>query len=177
MDIETPSFNQTSYIAVDVQMNPSRMWVELTFNPYSPNGHLFYAGNSTLQTDYLSVALVQGRLQVRYDLGSGSVVLESDLLELNVWHTVFLTRRGREMSLRVDSEHYGAVMSPGSFSELNVGSRVDVGGVADYSIVSFASAGSIPGFTGCIRSLVVRHTHTHQYNHTPIHTYKYTHIS
>ena len=129
--------------------------MEITFNPYSSNGYIFYAGNATAHPDFLSISMTGGRLEVRYDLGSGSTAVLSDPLELNVWHTMFLTRRGRELSLRVDSKHYEAVLSPGSFTELNVQSTVGVGGLSSFEILSSQADRTLSGFMGCIRSLVV----------------------
>ena len=152
LDVRTPYFNMTSYIELNLPINPSSMWMEITFKPASPNGYLFYSGNSTLQEDFLSISLIERRLEVRYELGSGNASLLSEPVELNVWHTMFVTRRGQEVFMRVDSKHYGPAFSPGSFSELNVQSGVGIGGLSIYSIISNMD---IMGFTGCIRSLVV----------------------
>jgi len=145
----------TSFIELSLSTSLRNMWMEVTFNPYSPNGYIFYAGNSTAEPDYLSISMTGGRLEVRYDLGSGSASVLSDPLELNIWHTMFMTRRGQEMSLRVDSNHYEAVLSPGSLTELNVQSTVGIGGLSSYGILSSQADETLPGLTGCIRSLVV----------------------
>lgn len=156
VDIMTPAFNVTSYIELSLAMNPESTYIQLTFNPSSPYGYLFYSGNYSDQVDFLSLSLVGGKLELRYDLGPGPATpLLSDLLQLNVWHTVLVTRQRRTVRMSVDGKQYGPVVSSGNFIQLNVQSRVNIGGLVDYNILSPLANRNILGLSGCIRSLVV----------------------
>lgn len=156
VDVSTLSFSVTSYIELYVTMDTENTYLQLAFNPSSPDGYLFYAGNHTHQDDFLSISLVGGRLDLRYDLGSGSVKpLRSGPLDLNVWHTVFVIRQSRTARMVVDGVQHGPVVSPGGYFQLNVQRRVNVGGLVNYDIVSPLANREILGFSGCITSLVV----------------------
>ena len=155
-DTATPSFSTASYIELSITMDVENTYIQLAFNPSSPNGYLFYSGNSTHQDDFLSISLVGGKLDLRYDLGSGSVdPLISGPLDLNIWHTVFVIRQNRTARMIVDGIQHGPVVSPGTYFQLNDQTRVSVGGLVDYNIVSFSANREILGFSGCITSLVV----------------------
>ena len=137
-------------------MNTASTLLHIVFNPSSPTGYLFYSGNSSHFRDFLSLALVEGRLELLYDLGSGVASLSSAPLLLNIWHSVFVSREGRSAVMTVNGVEYGPVQSPGSLSQLNVQETVSLGGLRDYNILSPLADMDITGFTGCIRTLVVR---------------------
>lgn len=152
-----PSFDGMSYIELSYLTDTENTRLQLSFNPSSPEGYLFYAGNYTLATpDFLSLSLVNGRVELRYELGSGVQALVSNAVSLNIWHTVFVTRELRTASMVVDGVHYGPVMSPGGFTQLNVpGVVVNIGGLRDDSILSPLANDDIMGFSGCITRLIV----------------------
>lgn len=139
-------------------MDAESTLLQITFKPSSPNGYLFYSGNMSeagYLVDFLSLSLVNGRLELRYDLGSGVQGLLSDILPLNLWHTVLVTRDLRTASMVVNGIQFGPVVSPGGFSQLNVPGVVSIGGLRDYNILSPLANDDITGFIGCISSLTV----------------------
>ena len=151
VDIMTPSFDGMSYIELSYVMDTENTRLQLSFNPSSPDGYLLYAGNYTPATpDFLSLLLVNGRVELRYELGSGVQVLVSDAVSLNIWHTVFVTRELRTASMVVDGVHYGPVDSPGGFAQLNIEGVVNIGGLRNYSILAPLANADIMGFSGCI---------------------------
>jgi len=65
---------------------------------------------------------------VRYDLGSGAVLIKSaDKLQLNGVHTVLVRRFGRDGSVRVDSGVEVSASSPGLLRSLDVSTPLFVG--------------------------------------------------
>jgi hypothetical protein len=145
-----------SYLELSIPVDTGSTQVHLSFNPSSPNGFLFYAGNNTPATpDFLSLSLVNSRVELRYDLGSGVQGLVSDAISLNLRHTVLVTRNLRTSSLVVDGVSYGPITSPGNFNQLNVLDIVSLGGLRDYNTRSPVANGDITGFSGCITQLTV----------------------
>lgn len=120
----------------------------------SPQGLLLFSGDILQSRDFISLTLIDGRVEFRFDLGSGSTILISDPIALNVWHTALATRTGRTASLQVDGEAVIPGMAEGLSSQLNMVGDLFIGGVADYSTVS-QYAGTEAGFIGCIQSLQV----------------------
>lgn len=108
-----PSFSGLSYIELDLAMDARNTRLHISFKPSSPDGYLLYAGNVSEEIDFLSLSLVDGRLQLQYDLGSGVVLLSSDPLALNVWHMVFIFRELMTATMTVDGVEFGPVSSPG----------------------------------------------------------------
>ena len=125
----------------------------MSFNPSSPSGYLFYAGNRT--RDFLALSLVNSQLELRIDLGVTVASLLSDSLSLNVWHTVFINRQGGQVTMIVDDVVFGPLMIPGTHSMLDVQDSVSIGGLEDYTIISPFARNDIAGFSGCIRQLEV----------------------
>lgn len=94
------------------------------------DGMILYNGQtSSGNGDFVSINLVNGRVQYRYDLGSGLANLtaggEANLvlgdpakypIALNEWHSVKVTRNGPHGSLQVDD---GPVVTGGSAAPLN----------------------------------------------------------
>ena len=152
----TPSFVRGSYIELDLAMDTSNTLLQITFNPSSPNGYIFFAGNTSDAIDFLSLALVEGRLELDFDLGSGALPapLRSALLEMNVWHTVFVSRDLRTATMIVNGIQYGPAMSLGGLTQLNVQGVVSLGGPRDFNILP-ENGRSLSNYEGCIASLVV----------------------
>ena len=111
-------------------------------------------GNTTSYRDFLSISLVDCRVEFRYDLGSGPAIIISQPLSLDTWHDVIAYRLFRDGRLEVDGNVQEGV-SPGTTTILNVGDQdYFIGGVEDYSIVS-PHAGTEVGLIGCADSLEV----------------------
>ena len=153
--VTTPSFNSTSYLEFpNLFSNTSTSTIRLVFNAAAPRGLLFYSGNTTLYRDFISLSLVDQRVEFRYDLGSGPAILISAPIALNTWHTVYAARVRRDGMLVVDNMAPVRRQSVGTTTQLDVRGGIFVGGVRDYSHVS-SMAGSEVGFIGCIDTLEV----------------------
>ena len=136
-------------------MDTSNTLLEVTFNPMAPDGHIFFAGNVSNAVDFLSLSLVDRRVELDFNLGSGPLPdpLRSSPLQLNVWHTIFVSRTLRSAAMIVDGIQYGPSMSTGGLTQLNIQSLASIGGPRDPNILPPGS-GQI-NFQGCIGSLVV----------------------
>lgn len=91
-------FGGDGYIALDsnnyVDMN-EEMSVKFKFKPDSPNGLLFLAG-SPADRDFVSLELRDGYLVYAFNLGDGTVAVESpEQYELGMWLSVELGRTER----------------------------------------------------------------------------------
>ena len=155
IDITTPSFNSTSFLEYRGLFSSTlTSTISLVFNPAAPHALLLYYGNVTNNRDFISLSLVDQRVEFRYDLGSGPAILTSEPITLDLWHTVYATRVGTQGTLAVDSGTAVSRQSTGTTTQLNVNGRLFLGGVRDYSTVS-SMAGSEVGFIGCIDTLQV----------------------
>ncbi len=156
LTIVVPSFNGSSYLEYPVAFSDgSQTSLQITFNPSSSHGLLLHFGDHTQQRDFLSLSLINSRIQYRYDLGSGVAILTSPVLSLNTWHTVYVSRDGTSGSLRIDNGEIITGKSPGTLQQLPVFGNIRLGGVADTSVLSL-HVGTDIGFQGCVQTLKVR---------------------
>ena len=162
-EITVPAFNTTSTLRYPPLQNAAlATTIVLSFNPTSPHGLLVYSGDVTIIRDFISLSLVDQRVEFRYDLGSGPAIIISDIITLNIWHTVTAYRNGRAGSLQIDDGPIVSGTSQGMTSQLNLAGDLYLGGVTDLSIVSIF-AGTELGFTGCVQLLQVRSDMTHKH--------------
>lgn len=125
------SASQPSFLELPTLSHVSKAFhIELWFLARRPNGLLLYNGqNSNGNGDFLSINLVNGHVQLRYDLGSGVANLTSqDKIKSNVWHSVKVTRNGPYGTLQVNNGQVASGLSPGSLSELNLELPLYLGG-------------------------------------------------
>ncbi len=111
-----------------------------------------------IQGDFLSVSLSDGFVQLRYNLGNETIVLQSprsvDLTDMR-WHTVKAGREGNRGFLILDDEAVTRNSSEGS-TTLDVGTNIFIGGVSSLNTVSLYATEKDPvGFTGGIREVIV----------------------
>lgn len=127
---------------------------EITFNPSRAHGLILHFGSHSQVRDFISLTLINSRVQFRFDLGSGVAMLTSSAISLDMWHTVYATRNGRVGTLRVDNEAAITATSPGSLQHLPTLGNIQLGGVGDINILS-PHTGTEIGYEGCIGSLKV----------------------
>ncbi len=85
------SASQPSFLELPTLRHVGKAFhIELWFLCQRPNGLLLYNGqNSNGNGDFLSINLVNGHVQLRFDLGSGLLNLTSiEAVPLNQWHSV-----------------------------------------------------------------------------------------
>ncbi|XP_077007748.1 agrin [Tamandua tetradactyla] len=138
-----------------------KMALEVVFLARGPHGLLLYNGQRTDgKGDFLSLALRDGHLEFRYDLGKGAATIRStEPVALGTWTTATLQRSGRKGILRVGDGPPGLGESPKSrkvpHTVLNLKEPLYIGGAPDFSKLARAAAAST-GFDGAIQSLSLR---------------------
>ena len=157
-----------------------RLLVELRLTAFSDNGLILYNGQSpTGQGDFVSLALNNGYLEFRFNLGSGPVLIRS-LVKVRKYHSVriLLRREGRRGWLRMDQMEWNTT-AEGQLSSLDLSEHLYVGNVPNAAdrvwenVGLFSRAGnSQSGFVGCLHELRVSDTQL-QFVHTGGANYEY----
>uniref|UniRef100_A0A673ZPH0 Protein eyes shut homolog n=1 Tax=Salmo trutta TaxID=8032 RepID=A0A673ZPH0_SALTR len=163
MAISDPFFsgNQSSWMSFSPVSIRHRTDLRLQFQTLSPEGILFYTAQhlSARAGDFFCVSLTSGLVQLRYNLGSGTSVLQStNRVDTSggTWHTVRAGRTGHQGFLVLDGLEVKQNDTEGGMSTLDVATDLFVGGVSDLSSISTFSVESEPvGFTGGVRELVL----------------------
>ncbi|XP_054606105.2 protein eyes shut homolog [Nothobranchius furzeri] len=154
------SANQSSWMSFPSMRIRHRAVIELQFQPLSPDGILLYAAQhlSSRAGDFICLSLTSGFVQLRYNLGDGTHILQTtkkvDLLG-RTWHTVKAGRFGHQAFLSLDNEE---VRENGTkrMTTLDVATDVFVGGVSTLSFVSPDATEREPmSFTGGLRELLI----------------------
>lgn len=114
--------------------------------------YFLYAG------DFFCLSLTSGFVQLRYNLGDGTHILQSDEkvdLRGGTWHTVKAGRTGHQGFLSLDHKEVRENVTEG-MTTLDVSTDIFVGGVSTLSFVSSDATEREPlSFTGGLRELVV----------------------
>uniref|UniRef100_A0A4W4DP19 Laminin, alpha 1 n=1 Tax=Electrophorus electricus TaxID=8005 RepID=A0A4W4DP19_ELEEL len=118
-------FDGSGYSVVEKSLRSISTSIVMFFKTLSPNGLLLYlASNGT--RDFLSIELVEGRVRLTFELGSGPLTLTSTkAYNTGVWYKIALQRNKRKGYLAVmtaDNPTEREVMeaeSPGTASDLN----------------------------------------------------------
>ncbi|XP_067107794.1 laminin subunit alpha-1 [Osmerus mordax] len=130
-------FDGSGYSVLEKPLRPTATFIVLLFKTLSPNGLLLYlASNGT--RDFLSIELVEGRVRLTFELGSGPLPLTSTrAYNTGVWYKITLQRNKRKGYLSVmaaDNSSEKEILegeSPGSASDLNRSDRdpIYIGGL------------------------------------------------
>lgn len=102
--------------------------------------------------DFIALALRAGRAELWYDLGQGPVAIVSSVsLTLNTWHSVEVSRSGRDGTLMVDNVTVSG-RSPHQFTLLQISSDLYLGGAPLPTSLPLELR-VLNGFRGCVRQL------------------------
>lgn len=146
------SFYGDGFVQLRAVEASNRNALHIRFRTFSSSGLLFLAAG---QTDYLTVELHAGRLQVRLDLGAGERVLVSDKgNQLNdlAWHTLELLHERYNVTLTVDKHAHTRVKMPRPEQELSVEDGLFVGGSG--GLDKLYLPGDVTGFRGCLDEVI-----------------------
>ncbi|TRZ01156.1 hypothetical protein DNTS_002836 [Danionella cerebrum] len=153
------SANQSSWMSFPPINMRHRTDLQLQFQTLSPEGILFYTAQhlSSSSGDFLCLSLSAGLVELRYNLGNRTVILQSQK-EVDVsgmrWHTVKAGREGNSGFLILDGESVSRNFSKGT--TLDVGTNIFIGGVSSLNTVSMDAVKKDPvAFTGGIREVIV----------------------
>lgn len=135
---------------------PSYLDIEVVFKPRSPDGIILYNGERMDGSgDFLSINLIDGFVEFRFDPGNGPAIIRSlSPVNLDEWHTVRATRTARLGTLTVDDQAEVGGYSDGAFTMLSLPLNLFVGGVSDLKDVA-REAELVQSFTGCVQKITV----------------------
>ncbi|XP_067139289.1 agrin-like isoform X1 [Centruroides vittatus] len=155
--LEVPAFSGNSYIEMHRLQAYTRLSLELEFRTFSNNGILLYNGQtSTGAGDFVSLAVKDGYVEFRYNLGSGPVILRSSQrLQAGRFHRLVAKRYLRDGMLTLDGQEDVAGKSDGNLKSLDLGENLFLGYVPTENKGVFENIGVSMGLVGCIRRLRV----------------------
>ncbi|KAM5325025.1 protein eyes shut homolog [Glossophaga mutica] len=111
-----------------------------------------------LDCDFLCISLVNGSVQLRYNLGDRTVILETlQKVTINgsTWHVIKAGRTGAEGYLDLDGIHVTEKANI-KMSYLDTNTDFYIGGVSSLSLVNpMATANEAVGFQGCVREVII----------------------
>ncbi|XP_061698268.1 basement membrane-specific heparan sulfate proteoglycan core protein isoform X3 [Syngnathoides biaculeatus] len=161
-----PYFAQepSSYLTLPTIKNAYNAFsIKINFRPDNVDGLILYAGmilyngqRRTTGADFISLCLVGGRLEFRFDVGSGmATIRDPSPVKLGEFHTVELYRNLTLGYIAVDGGEPVNGSSQGKFKGLDLNEELHVGGYPNYTSLA-KTAGIKTGFVGCIRQLVIQ---------------------
>lgn len=130
-EYEIPSFNGYSHIRLHSMRAYHKLSVEVEFKPYSHDGILLYNQQKHDGSgDFVSLAIIKGFVEFRYNLGNGVVVIRSlDKVQLKKFHKVVIKRYHRDGMLKLDDGEDIIGQSQGNLKALDLSEDAFVGNV------------------------------------------------
>uniref|UniRef100_A0AAQ4RDA0 Agrin n=1 Tax=Gasterosteus aculeatus aculeatus TaxID=481459 RepID=A0AAQ4RDA0_GASAC len=151
-----PSFGGQSYLAFPTMSAYHPVRIPMEFRASETPGVLLYNGQ-TGKKDFISLALVNGKVELRFNTGSGTGTVASKVqIHQGRWHQLVLTRKRRSARLSVDNEPYIEGESPQGTDGLNLDTDLFIGGVPEEMKQDVSERTAVgTGLVGCIRVLDV----------------------
>ncbi|XP_016158885.1 PREDICTED: agrin-like [Ficedula albicollis] len=110
-----------------------------------------WSGKGLERSDYIALAIVDGFVQLSYDLGSKGVTLRSSVpVNTNHWVHIRASRVQREGSLQVGNEAPIAGSSPLGATQLDTDGALWLGGLDKPSVPPRLPKAFSTGFVGCV---------------------------
>ncbi|XP_073761034.1 protein eyes shut homolog [Callorhinus ursinus] len=134
--------------------------IQLQFQPLSADGILFYVAQhlKAQSGDFLCISLVNGSVQLRYNLGDRTIILETlQKVTTNgsTWHVTKAGRVGAEGYLDLDGINV-TEKANAKMSSLDTNTDFYIGGVSSLNLVNPMSIATEPtGFHGCVREVII----------------------
>ncbi|CAL8324993.1 unnamed protein product [Merluccius merluccius] len=149
-----PSFGGKSYLAFQTMRAYHTVRIAMEFRASEPSGILLYNGQDG-KKDFLSLALVNNKVELRFNTGSGTgTVVSKQVVKPGRWHQLVVTRRRRSAMLSVDNEPHVEGESPRGTDGLNLDTDLFIGGVPDDIAQDVRErTGVATGLVGCVRML------------------------
>ncbi|CAH0382273.1 unnamed protein product [Bemisia tabaci] len=155
------AFNGQSYAQLHSIKAYHKLSIEMELKTYANNGILLYDQQHEDGTgDFISLAIVNGFVEFRYNLGNGPVVIVSPhKVTLRKFHRIVAKRYQRDGLLQVDSAEPVAGQSLGTLRALDLSQDAYVGYVPTNVSKVHENIGTSHGLNGCIRHMKIgRHT-------------------
>lgn len=129
---------------------------ELSLRTETTQGLVLWSGKGVERSDYIALAIVDGHVQMTYDLGSKPVVLRSSVrVDTNRWIRIKASRALRDGSLQVGNEAPVTGSSPLAATQLDTDGALWLGGLEELSVARRLPKAYSTGFVGCIKDVVV----------------------
>ncbi|XP_051515917.1 agrin-like isoform X3 [Myxocyprinus asiaticus] len=129
---------------------------ELSIKTEATHGLILWSGKGVERSDYIALAIVDGRVQMTYDLGSKPVVLLSSVqVNTNRWIRIKASRALRDGSLQVGNEAAVTGSSPFSATQLDTDGALWLGGLEELSVARRLPKAYSTGFVGCVKDVIV----------------------
>ncbi|KAL1250062.1 hypothetical protein QQF64_021067, partial [Cirrhinus molitorella] len=156
--VTAPLFDgDESYIAYPPLTNiHNDLRIEMEFKPMDSDGLMFFSGGKKMKVeDFVTLSMVNGHVEFRYELGTGQAVLRSqEPVSLDQWHRVVAERLNKDGSLKVDHAREITRSSPGKAQGLNIHTPMYLGGVPSMDILPKPANVSML-FDGCIGEVFI----------------------
>ncbi|XP_049885171.1 basement membrane-specific heparan sulfate proteoglycan core protein-like isoform X3 [Pectinophora gossypiella] len=159
--IEYPAFTGSAYLAIKAPQTNRYFQMSMKVKPSAPvtDGIIMYCAESPRgYGGFTSLAVHDGKLEFRYDLGDGTapVVLTANrTLPANEWTNVHIARIGPQVSLKINLINVFEQKLDSPQNNIHLETPMFVGGVDD-SIVLNNNTGVVGGFNGCIKDVMVK---------------------
>ncbi|KAM6940342.1 protocadherin Fat 1a isoform 2-T2 [Xenentodon cancila] len=151
------TFSGTGYVKYHLMDNDNKelMKLSLRLRTFSSHATVMYAKG----TDYSILEIVNGRLQYKFDCGSGPGLVSVHSTQVNdgEWHSVSLEVDGNYAKLVLDRVHAASGTAPGTLRTLNLDNSIYFGGhVRQHASPRLGrSLPVINGLRGCIEAITL----------------------
>lgn len=148
------TFTGNSFVKYRLMENENKLEMKLTMRlrTYSAHAVVMYARG----TDYSILEIHNGRLQYKFDCGSGPGIVSVQSIQVNdgLWHAVSLEVNGNYARLVLDQVHTASGTAPGTLKTLNLDSHVYFGGHVRQQGSRHGRSPQVGnGFRGCMDSI------------------------
>uniref|UniRef100_F6SBC5 Eyes shut homolog n=1 Tax=Callithrix jacchus TaxID=9483 RepID=F6SBC5_CALJA len=162
LSISDASFrsNELSWMSFASFRVRKKTHIQLQFQPLAADGILFYAAQhlKAQSGDFLCISLANGSVQLRYNLGDRTIILETlQKVTTNgsTWHVIKAGRVGAEGYLDLDGINVTEKAST-KMSSLDTNTDFYIGGVSSLNLINPMAIENEPiGFQGCIREVII----------------------
>ncbi|KAM8879066.1 protocadherin Fat 1a isoform 5-T7 [Spinachia spinachia] len=151
------TFSGSGYVKYRLMENDNKelMKLSLRLRTFSSHATVMYAKG----TDYSILEIVNGRLQYKFDCGSGPGLVSVHSAQVNdgEWHALTLEVDGNYAKLVLDRVHAASGTAPGSLRTLNLDNAVYFGGHVR-QVAAARHGRSLPvtsGLRGCLEAIAL----------------------
>lgn len=126
---DVPSFDGHAYIVMKPLSAYHKFSIELEFTAFADNGILLYDQQKIDGSgDFISLSLVSGHVEMRYNLGDGVVsVVTPEAIQMNTLHKISAKRYHRDGMLKLDDGEDTVGQSRGPLKALDLVDHAYVG--------------------------------------------------
>lgn len=161
--IEYPAFRGSAYLAINTPRTTKLFRMSMKIKATSPitDGIIMYcAGSARGHDGFTSLAVHDGKLEFRFDVGDGSgpvVLVSPKPLIPNDWLEVNLRRIGASVEMKINITDVVQGKLPSEKRNLKLETPLFIGGYDD-SIILNENVGVTGGFNGCIKDVTLSQT-------------------